>query len=121
MATDIATQTDTVLDHHMRVYLAKDVAGIMEDYTEESVLIVNIVPEPIKGLAAIRAGFTQFLGIFTPEMTSAFSVHQRIVSGDMAYIVWSAGAAIPFASDTFVVRAGKIVAQTAAVQMGQSG
>jgi ketosteroid isomerase-like protein len=121
MSIDIAKQTEAVLDHHLEVFLAKDVDGIMKDYTEESVLMVSGVPEPIKGLPAIRAAFSQFLSGFTPEMMSAMAVSQQVVSGDMAYILWSAGAAIPFGSDTFVVRDGKIVAQTAAVQMGQAG
>jgi hypothetical protein len=40
--------------------------------------------------------------------------------GEVAYLLWSGGAAFPFATDTYVVRDGKILVQTAAVQAGQS-
>ena len=36
------------------------------------------------------------------------------VDGELAYITWSAGREIPLGTDTFVVRNGKIVAQTVA-------
>jgi hypothetical protein len=42
-------------------------------------------------------------------------VSKQIVEGEIAYIVWlgeSEKIKIPFATDTFVVRDGKIVAQT---------
>jgi ketosteroid isomerase-like protein len=119
MSLASANPIESVLKHHLDVFLAKDVDGILEDYTEESVLLVNAVPEPIKGLSAIRAAFTQLLAGFTPEMIGQMSVRRQEVSGDVAYILWSAGKAIPFASDTFVVHDGKIVVQTAAVQMAQ--
>jgi ketosteroid isomerase-like protein len=121
MSTDIANRTQAVLDHHLHAFLAKDISSILDDYTEESILVVNTAPEPIKGLAAIRAGFSQIFAAFTPEMISAMTVTRQTISGDVAYILWSAGESIPFASDTFVVHDGKIVAQTAVVQMGQAG
>jgi hypothetical protein len=37
------------------------------------------------------------------------------VEGDLGYITWSAGAALPLGTDTFLVRDGKIVAQTFAL------
>ena len=37
------------------------------------------------------------------------------VHGEVAYIHWQAAPFIPFASDTFVIRNGKIVVQTIAL------
>jgi len=49
------------------------------------------------------------------------TVIKRHLEGDVAFILWSAGAAIPFGSDTFVVRGGKIIAQTGAVLIAPQG
>ena len=38
MATGTTKQTEAVLAHHMEVIVAKDVDGILEDFTEDSVL-----------------------------------------------------------------------------------
>lgn len=112
-------RTQEVFDHHMRVYLAKDLDAIMADYTEESVLVVNVTPEPLKGLAAIRGLYTQAMEMLTPEVMSQFKVTQQTIDGEIAYLTASAPPAIPFLSDTFVIRGGKIVAQTAIAQFGQ--
>jgi hypothetical protein len=34
------------------------------------------------------------------------------VEGEIAYIVWTAGDIVPFATDTMVVRNGKVLIQT---------
>jgi len=112
-------QTQEVFDHNMQVYLAKDLDGILSDYTEESVVIVNVAPEPLRGLAAIRGLYTQAMEMLTPDVLSQIKIARQAVDGEIAYIAFSAGMALPFISDTFVIRGGKIVAQTTAVQMGQ--
>jgi len=45
---------------------------------------------------------------------------QQLVEGEIAYIVWSAESQryrIPLATDTYVIRDGKIVAQTFAARL----
>lgn len=44
-----------------------------------------------------------------------FSLRSLRVGGDIAYITWSVGSAIPLGTDTFVVDNGKIVSQTFAM------
>jgi hypothetical protein len=49
----------------------------------------------------------------------SFTMHQRFVEGDYAYILWSAETADNLygaATDTFVVRDGKIIAQSFAAK-----
>ena len=51
---------------------------------------------------------------------SDLEISQQIVEGDVAFLVWSGKSKnleIPFATDTLIVRNGKIVAQTFAAQM----
>jgi ketosteroid isomerase-like protein len=117
----IEQTTEAVFNHHFQALLSRDVAAIMEDYTEDSVAIVNTAPEALHGVAAIRALFEQVMQVFTPEVLGSLKTHRQTIDGEIAYVVWSAGKTIPFASDTFVIRDGKIAVQTAAVLMAPSG
>jgi hypothetical protein len=85
----------------------------MTDYTPESVLFT---PEgPVPGLQPIRAFFENFLNTSPPELLQAMTLIRQDVQGEIAYIMWKADPYIPLATDTFVVRDGKIVAQSFAV------
>jgi hypothetical protein len=55
---------------------------------------------------------------------ATFSMQQQCVEGDYAYILWTAETAdnvYEVGTDTFVVRAGKIVAQSFAGKMTPKG
>ena len=116
MSRDEGKQIEAIFNHHLQALVARDVDAIMEDYTDESMAITNSVPEAMRGRAAIRALFTHALEVFSAEALAGLQVHQKVIAGEVAYIVWSMGEAIPFASDTFVIRGGKIAIQTAALQ-----
>ena len=121
MSTVVEKQTEAAVNHHLKALLAKDIDGVMEDYTEDSVFIVYSDPEAMHGLAAIRAMFTQHLEAMAPEVLSEFKVHRLTVDGEIAYSEWSVGKAIPYASDTCIIRGGKIVVHTVARDVLQSG
>jgi ketosteroid isomerase-like protein len=120
MSTCRADDTERVFSHHMQAFLTKDLDATMEDYSDDSVVIINTAPGPVRGLAAIRAFFAQTFGLLTPEVLGSLKTSCQVIEGENAYICYSAGTAIPFASDTFMVRGGKIACQTVAVQMGQT-
>jgi ketosteroid isomerase-like protein len=105
--------TQAVVTHHLQAFGAGDVDEILADYTEDSVLMTPDMT--ITGLDGLRAGFTAFFGgIFKPG-TYEFTMDEMKVEGDVAYIVWHATCAdadITLATDTFVVRDGKIATQT---------
>ena len=107
--------TQAVLDHHLSSLGAGDIDATMEDYTEESVLIVP--DATLTGLDAIRGVFADFYdGLFKPG-TYEFTMDRTEVVGDIAYILWHStneGADILLGSDTFVIRDGKIAVQTLA-------
>ncbi len=88
----------------------------MQDYTEESVFIT---PAGVfAGLAKIREEFERLLAPYPPG--SRYTLIQQSIAGDYAYLVWSGESefiAIPFATDTFVIRDGKILLQTFAGQI----
>ena len=104
--------TESTLNHHLQAF-GEGVDAIMQDYTAESVLFT---PDgALQGLEPIRAFFAGFLNTSPPELLQAMALVRQDVSGDVAYIIWKAEPFILLATDTFVVRDGKIVAQSFAV------
>ncbi|MGE5735875.1 MAG: nuclear transport factor 2 family protein [Acidobacteriota bacterium] len=109
--------TGDVLDQHLRCFGENDLDGVVADYSSDAVLFVP--DRPLKGPAAIKPFFQAFLAEFAKPGAS-FSMLQRYVDGEYAYILWSAETAdnsYEAATDTFVVRDGKIVAQSFAAKI----
>jgi ketosteroid isomerase-like protein len=102
-------RTKAVLDHHGAAVLAGDIDAVMEDYTDESVFISNL-RGVLKGVDAIRSVF-EAVGEFGGVVGSTFHIE-----GEVAFATWTADG-VSFGSDTFVVRDGKIVCQTAAIAL----
>jgi ketosteroid isomerase-like protein len=104
--------TKDVLDHHLKSFEEGDLKGILSDYAPGAVLFT---PDgPLRGTDAIRPLFEAMIAEFE-KPAAAFSMKQRYVEGDYAYILWTAETAdnvYELGTDTFVVRNGKIVAQS---------
>jgi ketosteroid isomerase-like protein len=104
--------TEATLSHHLQAF-GEGIDAIMRDYTESSVLFT---PDgPLAGLSAIREFFDGFLRNSPPELLRAMTVVRQDIKGDVAYIIWKAEPFIPLATDTFVIRDGRIAAQSFAV------
>lgn len=107
--------SEITLDHHLHSFGEGDVEAILEDYTEESVIIIpNGI---IRGLEEIRGFFTKLVTELLPPGCN-FHLHDKVVMENIAYLVWHADSdayVVPFASDTFVFdEDGKIEFQTIA-------
>ena len=113
--------TSDVLDRHLKSFAEYDIDGVLSDYTPESVLFAP--GGPMKGPDAIRPLFEHLIAEFA-KPGSSFTMQQRWIEGDHAYIIWNAETAdhpYEFATDTFVVRDGKIVAQSFAAKVRPKG
>jgi ketosteroid isomerase-like protein len=102
--------TSAVLDHHLKSFAEYDLDGVLADYSSDAVLFVPT--GPLKGPDAIKPLFQALVSEFS-KPGSSFTMQQRCIDGDHAYILWTAETAdnsYEFATDTFVVRNGKIVA-----------
>ncbi|HEY9658222.1 MAG TPA: nuclear transport factor 2 family protein [Allocoleopsis sp.] len=109
--------TKDVLDHHLKCFSKGDLQGLLSDYMPGTVLFT---PEgPLRGIDSIQSLFQAMIAEFR-KPGAAFNMKQQFVEGDHAYILWTAETAdnvYEFATDTFVVRDGKIVAQSFASQI----
>ena len=109
--------TNDILDHHLKCFGTRDLEGILGDYAPDAVMFC---PDGIrKGPDARKDFFVKLLAEFSKPGAS-MSMQQTFVEGDYAYIVWtaeSAGNKYLMATDTFVIRDGKIVAQSFAAKV----
>ena len=116
MVLTTSTRIEETLFHHVEAFAKGDLDAHMSDYCEDAVLIT---PDGIlRGSGEIETFFEEFLASFPPGST--FEASQRIVERTMAYIVWSGRSEhldTPFATETFMVRDGKILMQTFTSQM----
>ena len=109
--------TSDVLDRHLKSFAERDLDGVLADYSSDAVLFVPT--GPLRGPGAIKPVFQGLVSEFA-KPGSSFTMQQRYIDGDHAYIIWTGETSensYEFATDTFVVRDGKIVAQSFAAKI----
>lgn len=109
--------TKDVLDHHLKCFGKGDIEGTLADYSADAVLFLPT--GPLKGHDAMKPVFQAIFAEFAKPGAS-FTMLQQYVEGDYAYILWTAETAdnrYDLATDTFVMRDGKIVAQSFAAKI----
>ena len=113
--------TKEVLDNHLKCFGEGDLKGILSDYAPGAVLFT---PDgPLRGADAMRPLFEAMIAEFG-KPGAEFSMKQESVEGEYAYILWTAETADnvhEIATDTFVVRDGKILAQSFAAKLTPKG
>ena len=105
-------KTKQVLAHHWDAFNQNNLEEVMADYTEESVLITP--DATFKGLAEIRKNFVDAYVKF-PKDKTVFKLNKQVIDRDLAYILWQAKTPtfnLTYATDTFIIRNGKIIRQT---------
>jgi len=104
--------TKDILDHHTKALRDGDLNAVLADYASDAVLFTK--DGVFKGLDAIRQVFAAIVSEFRKPGTKVNRT-QQLIDGDYAYILWTAETAdnvYEMATDTFVVRDGKIAAQS---------
>src|SRR5215510_14373003 len=104
--------TKDVLDNHLKCFGEGDLKGILSDYASGAVMFTP--NGPLRGADAIRPLFQAMIAEFG-KPGATFSMQQQFVEGDYAYILCTAETAenvYELGTDTFIVREGKIVAQS---------
>jgi len=104
--------TKDILSHHLKAFDQGDLNEVMSDYAPDAILFTK--DGPLKGVDTIRPLFEALIAEFG-KPGATFNMKQQLVEGDYAYILWTAETAdnvYEVATDTFVLREGKIVAQS---------
>ncbi len=109
--------TQNVIENHLARFAAGDLDGLMADYSEESVLFTPT--GQVAGTRAIRGLMSGLFAEFA-KPGARFTLEHLSVSGEVGFIVWSAETAdnrYEFATDTFLVRGGRIRSQSFAAKL----
>ncbi len=113
MSPDIGN-TEAVVRHHLKTFVEQQgLDAILHDYADDACLLSE--GRAYCGKSAIREFFDAFIAALPPLAIARFTLRTLRIQGDVAYITWSAGPELPLGTDTFVVRQGRIVAQTFAM------
>ncbi len=113
--------TKDVLDNHLKCFGEGNLDGILADYAPDAVLFTS--DGPIVGPDAIKPLFEFMFAEFSKPGTQ-FDMKTQSVEGNYAFILWTAETAdnvYEMGTDTFVVKNGKIVAQSVAVKLAPKG
>ena len=107
--------TAAVLRNHRGAVRKQNVEEILIDYVEDAVLFT---PDgSVRGLDELRNFFTGLFANAPAGFPEGIELLRKDIEGDLAYIVWRCGEGILIATDTFVVRDGKIHMQTFAAHI----
>jgi ketosteroid isomerase-like protein len=109
MSTEI---TRAVVERHMTELGAGNIDAVMADYADDAIMVSNL-GGLTKGVEALRVIFSHTPG----DLFDSMEMKAEHYDGEVGYVAWKT-AKIPMGSDTFVVRDGKIVAQTVAMFLG---
>ena len=104
--------TKEVIDNHLKCFGEGDLDGVLSAYAPDAVLFMAY--GPLKRADAMRPFFQAMIAEFG-KPGATFNMKQQLVEGDYAYILWTAETAdnvYEVGTDTFVVRDGKILAQS---------
>jgi len=107
-----AASAREVVEQHLKCFREGDLNGILSDYAPGAVFFT---PDgTLKGVDEIRPLFQAMIAEFQ-KPGAVFNMEHQTVEGDFAYILWTAETAdnvYELGTDTFVVRDGRIVAQS---------
>ncbi len=117
MTLTSATSTQAVLDHHLQCFGAGDLPGILADFAPDAVMCTptGVLRGPDGMAPFFEAMFAEFA-----KPGARIDMQLQSVEGEVAYILWAAETAdniYESGTDTFVVRDGKILAQTFAAKV----
>ena len=107
MTTVQTAQTERVVMRHLAASEAADASVVPRDYAEDAVVVFD--GRAMTGVEAVQRVFDDLYARTRLELDYT----NRVFEGDIGYVVWKMGDLT--GSDTFVVRAGKIAAQTSIV------
>jgi hypothetical protein len=101
--------TRQVLDHHLGAF-EHGVEEILKDYDDSSAIVTP--DKTFRGRGEIAGFFKAFLDSADPAFWPAFKITSMSTVDNVAYLAWEAKPWVTLATDTLVVKDGKIAVQT---------
>jgi ketosteroid isomerase-like protein len=104
--------TKDVIDRHLKSFGEGDLKGLLSDYAPDAVMFT--ANGTLRGIEEIRPVFQAMIAEFG-KPPATLHLKQQFIEGEHGYILWHAETAdnvYELGTDTFVVRDGKIVAQS---------
>jgi len=105
-ADDRSEATQAVWSRHVAAAMARDVDAVMEDFTEDSVIVTT--RGVLVGKDAIRGFVEKFLADFSPEVTKTIVVNAETAHENFIVSNFTIGAWRRTVHDTAVIEDGKI-------------
>ncbi len=108
---------EAVFRHHLEAFGTGDVDEILNDYTEDTVVIYD--DRVARGLVEIREFFEHWLEALLPP-GCRFDLEHLQATEDLVFITWTAESeklVFELGTDTFLIRDGKILRQTVAAKI----
>jgi len=109
-------QTVKVINNHLQAFAKGDIDALISDFADDATFYKQ--DGILNGKAEIRRLFNGLLEAMPPG--SDIEIKKQLIDGEIAYLYWSGeseSVEIPFATDTFIIRDGKIVKQTFAAEI----
>lgn len=106
------TDAGRFLQRHLNAFVQNDLDAIVADYAPDAVLVS--ADQTYRGVDSIRGFFREFMRKF-PRGKSTVELDRSAFVGDLIYFTWHAATPVldvPFATDTLVLKDGKILKQT---------
>ncbi|MGC4250296.1 MAG: hypothetical protein QM605_02200 [Sphingobium sp.] len=112
---DAATKvTRAVMERHAEAMKSRDVEAIAADYSEDVVVVATLFGKPIVGKAEMKKAIGQFLAMKVDPLTMGnLEKVREDFRGEYGYWTFQDKATGKIATETYVVRKGKIVFETA--------
>jgi ketosteroid isomerase-like protein len=108
------SDTEIIVRHHLQAFVEQQgLEAILNDYADDACFLSE--GRAYCGKPSIREFFEGFIAALPPNAIDQFTLRSLRAQGDVVYITWSAGPELPLGTDTFIVRKGRIVAQTFAI------
>lgn len=115
----VSDSTETIVRRHWAAYCRGDVPALIADYAEDAVLITPLTGV-VRGRAGIEAVLNSVFSSAFPPASSRFALEAELIDGEMALLRWSVETPqlrTRGATDTIVVRNGRIVGQTGSLDI----
>ncbi len=110
MKSDITKQTEETMAHHVQAMMSGDLDAIVRNFAEDATIFT--AERMFQGHDQIRIFFEEGMQSLPEGYMAAFEQIRRDIHGETVYLVYKVEPFVALGTDTWIIRDGKIIAQT---------